>query len=1413
MAAILAAPLVGLGLSTTAATTLATAGLYIATTGASILLQMAMAEKTEQEIGTKLSAVLGGAVNQAIHVGRKETAGSFIYKGTWGVNGRVPNGFLVRIYALSDRPVIGFEDYVWVDGLKCGYDPEDTETVDGHNIGHNIPKFNASGGHRLWVKFHDGTQGSADNYLVSKFGSGAREWTNDHIGVGRAYMIVTQKYDKKAPTGEVEVTAVVKNTSLYDWRNDSTNGGSGAQRYSNQATWGTDPGNPITNAYNVMRGIYYGDEWMYGGQKWPPTRFDNDTWTAAANKCDTDVDTVGAGTIKWARQGAEIDVSEEPWAVIERMLKASNGRMVESGGKFKVYVGGIGASVYSFTDDDVILSEELTGQLFPTRDSIANTVNGTYVEPENAGEAKAYKPRSKTEYVDEDGDVRKTTMDFEYVRDNRQAQRLAAQALKENRRFRTFSLAFWSQARKLEPCDVISWTSEQYQFTAKKFIVGDVVLRDDGIVIVNVREADSADADWNPISDEDPFTTGVFEDLDEPTQTFTATVTGVPFQDDTGKDRRPAIRIEATLDDEFVDCRALRYQVRKKFHDQKIIHRGRSMAFFEPDNEDYGDITFTSNAIAVLKAKWVQVRYKIEPESDRETEWSDWADHDVNLDDIGIDDDDTSDDLLAAPTGLSVTKIQEKDEDGTIRTFLKLNCTAPGWAGEKAEFIYEVIVASDDTYRVKSKSEKARFRVNRTNRLHTVRARARNGVGQLSAWTSSVSLTPSKKGSDADAVTGISISRKNGAMIIKWDRISDPDNREVAIYRGTTNVFATMTEIGRTKGTRWRDDDNITKGTRYYYRVLPVDTSDNVGTETASVDDVETGIDDDDTDNATLAAPSGLTLTKVQDTDEDGGIRTFIKMECTAPAWATSKTTYVYSVTVGSDEFTVKSDDVKARYRVNKTNVLHTVKVRGVKGTGNKGSWSGTSTITPSKKATGAGTGAGLAITVKPKGMRLRWTRNTDNDYKETIIYRGTTNVFGSAVELDRVKGTSHLDSDELVVGTTYYYWIAHSTTSDIVGTQSSSVNAVWRKIDDDDTDDSTLSAPSGLSVTKVQDVDDDGKVETYLKLDCTAPGWANAKTTYAYSVEIGSDEFKIKSDDTKARFKVHKTGQSHTVKVRGIKGVGNKSSWSSTVALTPSKKAGGGVPAVGSITVTSKKSRIKIDWPDIDDNVYRDYKKTFIYRNTTGATPTIGVTAVHKKTSAGYYIDENVTTGVTYYYWVAHRDQSDNFSGLAAASGASGGNEVTTFTDLSGYVSSGQIGTGEVKTVNVDTSAVTTTKIAADAASSSAYVLNAGSMTVLTSQTTVVSTTANLTDNADVQIGIQFVNIDGSGRSYVADIYIGGSLVWQTGIFVPAGAMFYTAPIFSGYSGSSVSCEFRLTAATNHLISNRAIGVRPRKR
>lgn len=876
MVAAIAAPIAGLFGGGVFATTAVNLALYAGVSAASILLQMSMATEQKQEIGTKLDAVIGGAVNQSFHFGEKESAGSFIYKGSWGISNRVPNAFLVRVFCLGDRPVDGFKDYIWAAGRKCNYDAGETQIVDGVNLGHPINAFNSSGGHRLWVKFHDGSQTSADNYLVEKFGDHPKwPWTEDHVGRGRPYMIITQKYDKKQPEGEIEVLAVLKHAKFYDWRADSTNGGSGSQRYGNYGTYGVDPGNPVVMAQNVMRGIEYSNAWLFGGQGWPKTRFDNDTWTAAANKCDTNVSLKGGGNQKWARAGGEIDVSDDPWTVVERLLKTCNGRLVESGGVFKIYVGGIGASVWSFTDGDIIVSEELTGRLFPTREEIANTVNGTYIEPANAGEAKAFKPRTNADFVAQDGDVRKTAVDYDYVRDNIQAQRMAVHALREGRRFRTFVLAFWTPARKLEPCDVVSWTSDRYQFEDKKFIVGDVILRADGIVIVNLREADNADSNWE-LSDEDAFETGVFDEVEPPPQTLTATVTSVPFTDDAGKNRRPAVRIVAALDDEYVDCRALRYQVRKRFGDQKLIYRGRSEAFFEPDNDDYGDITFTSASLAAFKNKQVQVRYKIEPESDRDTSWSDWADHTITLGDYGIDDDDTSDDLLAAPTGLSITKVQEKDEDGTIRTFLELDCNPPGWAGAKASFVYEVdVTGRPKPFRVPSGDTAARFRVNRTNRLHTVRVKARNGVGQNSSWTASISITPSKKSSDASAVTGIAINRKNGDNVITWDRISDPDNREVAVMAGTANVLASMTEIGRTKSTKWVDTRNIAKGTRIYYRILPVDTSDNVGSAvpSAAVDDVEAGIGTSDTDRTTLAAPTGISLTQAnRDVDKDGTV-------------------------------------------------------------------------------------------------------------------------------------------------------------------------------------------------------------------------------------------------------------------------------------------------------------------------------------------------------------------------------------------------------------------------------------------------------------------------------------------------------------------------------------------------------------
>jgi hypothetical protein len=621
MGAVLAPIILGAGASASALATAATAiniGLYVATTAASYFIQQAMAPKPET--GTKLDAVLGGAAGQSFIFGEKETAGSFIYTGTWGIPGRTPNAYLVNVFCLQDFRAEGFSSRLWTD-KKNTIDFDKTWMADGNNLGSPVTAFDAGGAHHLGVKFHDGTQTSADGYLRAVFGSDAnRPWTSGMVGRGRTLAIVTQKYNKDEPEGEVQPLFVVKGIKLYDWRKDSTNGGSGSHRYGTYSTY-EHSANPVVVAYNIMRGIYYGNDWMYGGQEWPKGRFDNDTWTAAANVCDENVSLAGGGTEKRYRVGGEVDLSEEPWTVIERLLKACNGRIVDNGGIFKVYCGGVGASVFSFTDDDILVSEELTGSLFPTSEKIANTITGTYIEPNNAGNEKAYKPRTQSDFVAEDGGERKISMDFEYVRSNTQAQRLARLALRDNRRFRTFRVALWTQGRKLEPCDAVSWTSSRFGFSGKKFIVGDVELHRDGVTFVNLREANDNDADWST-DDEDAYDTGVYGDIPVAAQTLSATVTAVSVTDDGGNNRRPAIRIQSTLDGDFVDCDALLWKVRKSASVTRVFARGRIDGFFDPNSDDYGDGVFTDNSF--MAGRTVQVSYRIKPESDRPTSWSTW---------------------------------------------------------------------------------------------------------------------------------------------------------------------------------------------------------------------------------------------------------------------------------------------------------------------------------------------------------------------------------------------------------------------------------------------------------------------------------------------------------------------------------------------------------------------------------------------------------------------------------------------------------------------------------------------------------------------------------------------------------------------------------------------------------------------
>ncbi|MBB1247467.1 phage tail protein [Rhizobium sp. G21] len=601
------APLVaGLGITGTAATVVSSALALGATTAAQYVIGQATAQKPES--GTKLQAVGGGTVNQSILLAEKETAGSLIYRGSYGYENRTPNSHHVRVYACSDAPVDGMMTHVWADGGKRALG--ETEEYEGYPV----PYFAEDGANRLWIKVLTGSQTTANSYLRAKFGADpTRPWMEDMIGRKRVIVIVTQRLYKKKPRGLIDCLFVFRGMPVYDWRQDSTNGGSGSQRWGSEASYALRR-NAIVLAYNIARGVMVAGEVIYGGPNFPARRFDRDSWTAAANNADEDLALAGGGTIKRGAAGAEVSLDEEPLTVIERLLASAGYRMVISGGVMKLASMAAGASVMSFTDADVVVTEEATQRLFPAREDIANVITGTYTSPDDAGEPKPFRERSRAAYVAEDGGERRAReLNLPYVRHGVQAQKLASLALNDNRRFRSHVVYLPSIARKLEPGDAVTFTSDDYSYSAKKFLLGDVVLNDDGLVSAAIREADATDADF-PTSDQQPETVGVYGDIVADTQVATFTASPATVKNASGKARIPAIRLEWPTNENDVDSRLMRYWVRR-LGDEEIVASGRF------DFEDGKGLI----SGGLLDAGVYQVQCQITPFSDRDTDRSGWV--------------------------------------------------------------------------------------------------------------------------------------------------------------------------------------------------------------------------------------------------------------------------------------------------------------------------------------------------------------------------------------------------------------------------------------------------------------------------------------------------------------------------------------------------------------------------------------------------------------------------------------------------------------------------------------------------------------------------------------------------------------------------------------------------------------------
>lgn len=567
----------------------------------------------------------GGDVSRSFILGTTATGGSLVYANTWGNEGKTPNAYFTQVIALADVPTRGLAA-VWVNGEKC------TLLTGSAHADYGIPvqEYRVKGKDYLWIKFYDGTQTTADAFLVSKVGSAARPYQNTRVGIGVSYAICTARINDKLFTGFPTYKFEVRGSKLYDITKDSTAGGSGAHRLDNPATWGGDGDDlPAVHVYSLLLGQHFGSDWFYGLQGVSPARLPSGNWRAQINKCRLAVDKPGGGTEAQYLAGLEVQVNAPIADAVSAFLSSCQGRLIDSGGVYTLRVGAPDAAVFSFSDDDILSTEQ---QTFTPFFGLADTINGisaTYPEPAEGWNAKPAPSLFRPDLEAKDGNRRLlANVELGAVSRSSQVQRLMKSALEEARRARRHTLVLGPSAWPLEPGDTVLWTSQRNGYTAKLMRVDGVVDKANLDVILDLTEVDPSDYNWNPATDYVPPTYGWLGPVRPSPQEIVAwSASPASIDDASGTGRRPAIRL--AWDGDVDDVVAVAYQIRLSASGQ-VVYRGRT------EDVEAGSILISQN---LLPATGYQARGWYVPRNDREVEPSGWLsvvtpDLRINTDDI-----------------------------------------------------------------------------------------------------------------------------------------------------------------------------------------------------------------------------------------------------------------------------------------------------------------------------------------------------------------------------------------------------------------------------------------------------------------------------------------------------------------------------------------------------------------------------------------------------------------------------------------------------------------------------------------------------------------------------------------------------------------------------------------------------------
>lgn len=453
------------------------------------------AASATNETGIQSSIELGGDVPRGCVFGEAGTAGHFIYVNTANEN----NNLLQEVYRIGEGP---HDDLtrIWVNGKAR------TLTLveqTAYYKKYSVSGFLADNGVTplLYAYFYFGYQDQPACAELVTWARPSGRWTSNDRLAGVCYVVISAFYSERAfDSGLPRFHFGVRGRRLYDWRLDSTNGGTGTHRWNDEKTW-TFSANPVVQIYNFERGLYLNGE-LVVGKGTPPIDLLLPLYTAGANACDEPVSTIEGSDANRFTCGTMVSADEEYGSVIERILESCAGSMYDRVGANGPLVGVPQTVMYpTITDGDLVLGRPVKFAAKQGRDNLINGVFGSYVKADDQYQSVSYPAQTDASAEAADTEVRRVKSDYPTVIASSQAQRLAKIKLRLARLQATATITLGFRAVVLEPGDWVRWNSARYG--DRTYIIMSLVRHKDRTVTLTLREIAASAYSWT-VGEEQP---------------------------------------------------------------------------------------------------------------------------------------------------------------------------------------------------------------------------------------------------------------------------------------------------------------------------------------------------------------------------------------------------------------------------------------------------------------------------------------------------------------------------------------------------------------------------------------------------------------------------------------------------------------------------------------------------------------------------------------------------------------------------------------------------------------------------------------------------------------------------------------------------------------------------------------------